>query len=107
MEFNNLRRNILSNLGKKYLQTNSKKSFLLNGIRSEYSDIPKNDVEGAIHSLKDNGLVMFSKNKQSIQLTPKGLGRLQVIKDRKSNEEVVMAKEIDSRNQYQEDFKRR
>jgi hypothetical protein len=107
MEFNNLRRNILSNLGKKYLQTNSKKPFLLDGIRSEYSDIPKIDVEGAIHSLRDNGFVLFSKDEQSIQLTPKGLDRLQVNKDRKSNEKFVMAKELDSRNQYQEDFKRR
>lgn len=107
MEFNNLRRNILSKLGKKYLQTNSKKSFLLDGIRSEYSDIPKKDVESAIHSLKDNGFVLFSKNKQSIQLTPKGLDRLQVIKDRKHKEEVVIAKEIDSRNQYQDDSERR
>jgi hypothetical protein len=103
MEFNNLRRNILSRLGKKYFQTHSKKSFLLDGIRAEYTDIPKKDVEGAIHSLKENGFVLFSKDKQSIQLTPKGLDRLQVIKDRKRREEVVIAKEIDPRNQYQDD----
>jgi hypothetical protein len=96
MEFNNLRRNILARLGKKMRQSNGKKSFVVDGIRSDYSDIPKNDVDGAIHSLKEHGFVLFSKNKHAIQLTPKGLDRLHIIKDRKNNDEVVIAKEIDS-----------
>lgn len=95
MEFNNLRRNILARLGKKQCQSNGNKSFVLDGIRSEYRDIPEKDVDGAIHSLKDNGLVLFSKDRQSIQLTPKGLKRLQVLRDRKSNNEFVIAKDID------------
>jgi len=107
MEFNNLRRNILARLGKKLRQPNGKKSFALDGIKSDYSDIPKKDMDGAIHSLKDSGLVLFSKDKQSIQLTPKGLDRLQVIKDRKGKNEVVIAKEIGPRKQRQESLKGR
>ena len=107
MEFNNLRRNILARLGKKMRQSNGKKSFVLDGIRSDYSDIPKNDVEGAIHSLKDKGFILLYNDNQSIQLTQKGLSRLHIIKDRKNNDEVVLAKEIDSRKQDQEGFERR
>ena len=96
MEFNNLRRNILARLGKKMRQSNGKKSFILDGIRSDYSDIPKNDVEDAIYSLKDKGFILLSNENQSIQLTKKGLNRLHIIKNRKSNDEVIIAKEIDS-----------
>jgi hypothetical protein len=107
MEFNNLRRNILARLGKKMRQSNGKKSFVLDGIQSDYSDIPKNEVEGAIHSLKEKGFILLSNENRSIQLTQKGLNQLQIIKDPKRNNEVVIAKEIDSRRQDQEGFKRR
>jgi len=107
MEFNNLRRNILARLGKKMRQSNGKKSFVLDGIRSEYSDIPEKDVNGAIHSLNDKGIILLSNDNQSIQLTKKGLSRLQIIKDRKNNDEVVLAKEIDLRKKDQEGFERR
>jgi hypothetical protein len=107
MEFDNLRRNILARLGKKLRQGNGKNVFGLDGIRSAYSDIPEQYVESAIHSLSDKGLVLFSKDKQSIQLTQKGFNRLQVVKDRKGKNEVVIPRAIDPRKQHQESLKGR
>lgn len=107
MEFNNLRRNILARLGKELRMPNGNKSSAMDGIRSDYSDIPETDVEDAIQSLKDNGLILLSSENQSIQLTPKGLDRLQVIKDRKNNDEVILAKEIDLRKHQREGIERR
>lgn len=95
MEFDNLRRNILAGLGKQWRQSKGKRNYYLDGIRSEYSDIPVRDVDGAVQSLIAKGFILLSREKQSIQITPKGLNRLQVIKDRNNNDDVIMAKEID------------
>ena len=97
MEFNNLRRNILAGLGKKWRQSNGKSSIFLDRVRSDYGDIPPKDVEGAIRSLQDEGLIVMSGKKEMVRLTRDGLNRLRVIRNRKSDNEIVMAKEIDSR----------
>ena len=96
MEFNNLRRNILARLGKQWRQSNGNNCIFLDRVRSDYGDIPPKDVEGAIRSLKDEGLILLSGKKEMVRLTRDGLNRLRVIKDRKSDNEIIVAKEIDS-----------
>ena len=95
MEFNNLRRNILARLGKSWRQSNGKNSFLLDRVRSDYSDIPPKEVEGAIRSLHDEGLILLSGNNKTVRLTRDGLNRLRVIKDLKHDNEIVTVKAID------------
>jgi predicted transcriptional regulator len=95
MEFRNLRRNILSRIGHKWLRSNGKKPIFLDGLLSAYNDIPEKEVEGAIQSLKENGSILISNENQSVRLTRKGLKQLQLVKKPNNNEAVVVAGKID------------
>jgi hypothetical protein len=79
MKFNNLRRQILANLGQKWRETNTIQTFDFKTIQSEFADIPETDFETSIRSLEDGGHIQRSHDGRTISLTHKGLDHLRII----------------------------
>ena len=95
MQFNNLRRNILAMLGECWRQTGAKEKFSLRRVRTEFSDIPAEDLEGYIESLARNGYIKMSEDSQQAELTPKGVDQLKLIDVGQGNKEMVFVKELE------------
>jgi hypothetical protein len=94
MEFNNLRRKILVNLGHRWRKTNNIKLFDLKTIKSDFADIPENNFDAKIQSLTDEGHVQLSHGNQTIGLTHKVLNHLQILNTDNNNEEIIIAEKL-------------
>jgi hypothetical protein len=79
MEFKNIRRNILYLLGDEWLKSGTLGPFATNNIFDKFSDIPNENMEDALISIKDEGLVYLTSNYRNISLTQKGLSKIKVI----------------------------
>lgn len=94
MEFNNLRRQILVNLGHKWRETNSKRSFDLETLRSEFADIPEDDLSASLQSLEDEGYIRIPSDWRTISLTHKGMDPLRIIYTDRKDEEIIVAEKL-------------
>lgn len=80
MEINNIERNIMYLLGKKWLKSGSSGPFDTDWIFDTFSDIPGKNMKAALRSMKKNGYVELTPNYRRISLTRKGLFKIKVIK---------------------------
>ena len=94
MKFNNLRRQILANLGYRWREINNIQSFDLETIRSDFADIPEHDFEASIKSLEEEGLIQLSHDCRTISLSHKGLDHLRIIYTDKKDEEIIIAEKL-------------
>jgi hypothetical protein len=94
LEFNNLRRQILANLGHKWRETNKIRTFDLETIQSEFADIPGKNLKASIRSLADEGHIQLSHGNHRISLTHKGLDHLRIIYTEKKDEEIIVAEKL-------------
>ena len=94
MKFNNLRRQILTNLGHRWREINNIQSFNLETIRSDFADIPEHDFLASIESLEEEGLIQLSHDCWTISLAHKGLDHLRIIYTDKKDEELIIAEKL-------------
>ena len=94
MEFINLRRQILANLGQKWRETNTIRPFDVETIQTNFADIPENAFEASIQSLEKEGHIQLANDCRTISLTHKGLDHLRVIYTDRKDEEVVVAEKL-------------
>jgi hypothetical protein len=94
MKFNNLRRQILANLGHRWRKINNIRSFDLETIRSDFADIPEHDFLASIESLEEEGLIQLSHDCRTISLAHKGLDHLHIIHTDKKDEEIIIAEKL-------------
>ena len=93
MKFNNIERNILYLLGKKWLKSKSLGPFDTGAIFEKFSDIPEKNMKDALGSMKEKGLVELTSNYRKIYLTSKGLSKIDVI-DLPENGKIPAPKEL-------------
>jgi len=94
MEFNNLRRQILANLGQKWRESNTIQSFDKETIQSKFADIPEGNFDASIQSLEDDGHIQCANNCRTISLTHKGINHLRIIDTDKKDEEIIVAEKL-------------
>jgi len=94
MEFKNLRRQILANLGHKWRENNIIQSVDLETIQSEFADIPEDDFGASIQSLEDDGYIRIPSDWQTIRLTHKGLDHLRIMYTDRKDEEIIVAEKL-------------
>jgi hypothetical protein len=80
MEINNIERNIMYSLGKKWLKSGSTGPFDTDWIFDTFSDIPDKNMKSALRWMRANGYVELTPNYRRISLTQKGLSKIKVIK---------------------------
>ena len=80
MKINNIDRNVLYLLGKKWLKSGTSGPFDTGWIFDEFSDIPEKNMKEALRSIKESGYVELTPNFRSISLTQKGLSKIKVLK---------------------------
>ena len=79
MEFKNIRRNILYLLGDEWLKSGTLGPFDTGRIFDKFSDIPDENMQDALTSIKEEGFVYLTSNYRNISLTQKGLSKIKVI----------------------------
>ena len=79
MKINNIDRNVLYLLGKKWLKSGTSGPFDTGWIFDEFSDIPEKNMKEALRSIKESGYVELTPNFRSISLTQKGLSKIKVL----------------------------
>ena len=80
MKINNIERNIMYLLGKKWIESKTPGPFGTDWIFDEFSDIPDKNMKEALQSIKQDGYVELTSNYRRISLTRKGLSKIKVIK---------------------------
>ncbi|MEE4264267.1 MAG: hypothetical protein V2I56_16395 [Desulfobacteraceae bacterium] len=80
MKINNIERNIIYLLGRKWIESKTPGPFDTDWIFDKFSDIPDRNMKEALQSLKEDGYVELTSNYRRISLTRKGLSKIKVIK---------------------------
>jgi len=92
MKINNIDRNVLYLLGKKWLKSGTSGPFDTGWIFDEFSDIPEKNMQEALRSIKEPGYVELTPNFRYISLTKKGLSKIKVLKMPQNGEFPVPGK---------------
>jgi hypothetical protein len=79
MEFNNLERNILYDLGFNNRQLDTMTPLKISHIYINFGDIPEENVNKAIINLQNDGLLETSKESRDLFLTSKGIATIEGI----------------------------
>ena len=80
MKINNIERNIMYLLGKKWIESKTPGPFGTDWIFDKFSDIPDKNMTAALRSIEKAGYVELRSNYRRISLTRKGLSKIKVIK---------------------------
>jgi hypothetical protein len=79
MEFINLERNILYQLGNEWLKSGTLGPFKTGWIFEKFCDIPAENLKKALTSTNEGGFIELTPDYRKISLTQKGLSKIKVI----------------------------
>jgi hypothetical protein len=80
MEFNNLDCNIMDILGDHWKRSDTSGPFELSCILDAFSDIPKENLMGALLALQKAGSLYLHKGGQTLSLTASGIAQIESLR---------------------------